>query len=742
MEQQVAEYFARGGEPATARELGKALGYVRTPGKLKTLLDRLTEEGRLARTGERYCSLEQAGLAAGTFWDSGRGYGFLTPDGAASREEDLFLPPRCSGGAWHGDRVLAEREEGLSREGRPTARVVRILARASQTVTGRVQQEGREYWLIPDGGRLPELKLTGGRSGLRPGDKAEARVLSHGGGGKPPLAAFVRSFGRDGTRQAAVEAILARNAVPRAFSRQALEEAGRLPETVSAAARRGRLDLRERRIITIDGPAAKDLDDAVSLERDPEGNWVLGVHIADVSHYVKAGSALDQEALARGTSVYFADQVIPMLPERLSNGICSLNPRVDRLTLSCIMTLDRRGQVLSHQIVQSVIRTAERMSYPDCNRLLAGEEPELAERYREVLPMLRDMEALSRALERRRRLRGALDLESAECQVICGPDGEPVELVRRTPGASEGIIESFMLAANECVARHLAGLGKPGVYRIHERPTSDKLEQFRRMVAPFGYTLATPDSFGLQKVMDQARGRPEEGAVSMLLLRSLMKARYAPENLGHFGLGAEYYCHFTSPIRRYPDLMVHRILTALLEGRLEGARERKLAAAAAEAAGQSSLRETAAETAERDIEKCYRAEYMLRHVGERFTGVVSGVTRFGVFVLVDGGVEGLVPLQLLPEDRYEYDPDRMTLTGAATGKAFTFAMPLEVRCLSADPGTGEVTFGLEGAEAPPGKRADAPEQGREPREKRSRRGKAGRRAVHVPGRAKKGKGKR
>lgn len=670
--------------------------------------------------------MRETNTKEGIYWSSGRNYGFVTPE---NETEDIFLPPHCSGQAWHGDRVSVALDPVQVPGSRPTGRVVAVLARANLTAIGRVERLGKELWLIPDGGKLPSVKLTGGHANLRHGDKAEAKICSYGSRKEPPLGIPLRTFGRDGTRQAAVEAILARHAVPRTFPPEVLQEAGRVPAEVPASALAGRMDLRDRLIITIDGPTAKDLDDAVSLTREEDGRWQLGVHIADVSHYVSEGSPLDQEAWRRGTSVYFADQVVPMLPEALSNGICSLNPQVDRLTLSCLMTLDRQGQVLEHTIAKTVIRTAERMSYPDCNALLKGEDEALAQRYEAILPMLRQMAELARTLKRKRRLRGALELESTECSVLCDGQGNPVEIQRRAPGESEGIIEEFMLIANETVAEHLSRAGKPGVYRVHQEPDEGKIERFRQLAAQFGYTLDTPDGFGMQKVLDGARGRPEEGAVSMLLLRSLMKAQYAPENLGHFGLAAEFYCHFTSPIRRYSDLMIHRILTALLDGTLAGSREQKLRAAAAEAAAQSTQRETEAETAERDIEKCYMAEYMQGHIGERFSGLVSGVTRFGLFVLLSNGVEGLLPVSCLPDDSYEYDEERMELAGFRTGRVYSFAMPVEVVCAAADPGAGEVTLDLAEKAETFGRLRSS----KQPEERgRSRARRAGRRPMHTP----------
>lgn len=657
-------------------------------------------------------------IIEGVYQASGRGFGFVTPDGAEGREEDLFIPPRREGGAWHGDRVRVSvcADDG-GESGRTVGRVTAVLQRNNPTVIGRLSKEGRDYWLQPDNSRLTQsIRLTGSRSGLRAGDKAEVRVVSYGTAQSGPLGLFLRAFGRDGTRQAAVEAILAQNRIPHAFPRDVLLEAGQIPSQVPPHALEGRLDLRDKQIITIDGPTAKDLDDAVSLERDGKGRWVLGVHIADVSHYVAEGSALDREAFDRGTSVYFADRVIPMLPEALSNGICSLNPQVDRLTLSCLMTLDGQGHVVEHTIAKSVIRTAERMTYPDCNALL-GEAPlELSQRYAAILPMLREMEGLASVLRRKRRNRGALDLETGETYILCDEYGFPVDLCRRVPGVSEGIIEEFMLIANETVAEHLVKAAKPGVFRVHEKPAPARLEQLRTTLAPFGYTLPTPDAFGMQKLLQQAEGRPEQGAVSLLVLRSLMKARYASENLGHFGLGAEFYCHFTSPIRRYPDLMVHRVLSALLCGASQG-EERALSAACTAAAQQSTQREEAAETAERDIEKCYQAEYMHGHLGETYPAMVSGVTRFGLFVLLPNGVEGLVPLEALPDDDYCFDEDKLTLTGTRAGRVFSLSAPLTVRCVAADAGAGQVTFYPEGMPDPPAQPASLPKdkpRGRKP----------------------------
>ena len=678
---------------------------------------------------------QPAGTVVGVYQATSRGFGFLVPEDGAGRGDDYFIPPRAEGGAWNGDKVAARPDRADPGEGaRRTARITAVLERGNKTVTGSIRKHNRETWLQPDSDKLPgPIQVVGKSRQARAGDKAAVSMTSFGSAKHPPLGVLKEVFGRDGSREASTAAILYQYEIDPQFPEAVLAEARAQPREVDPSALAGRLDLREKQVITIDGASAKDLDDAVSLERDG-ANWVLGVHIADVSHYVRAGSPLDLEAWERGTSVYYADQVVPMLPRELSNGICSLNPQVDRLALSCVMTMAPSGEVLDHTIAKSVIRTAERMNYADCNALLEGSDPALAERYAHILPMLRDMAGLAAALERRRRARGSLDLDSSESYILCDETGAPVDVRTRRQGVSEALIESFMLAANECVAEHLNRLEKPAVYRVHEKPSLDKAESLRAMLAPLGYDLQQADNFTLQKLLDQVKGKPEAPAVSAMVLRSLMKARYDVENLGHFGLAAKYYCHFTSPIRRYPDLMVHRILTALLDGKLEGA-QKKLSAAAQRAAVQSSQRELAAQAAEREIEKLYMAEFMAGHIGEQFPAAVSGVTRFGLFVMLESGVEGLVPAEALPSDRWQYDEARMTLTGERTGTVYAFGAPLEVVCVSADPGSGQIDFALAGVEAAPDARRTKRER---PLPKEQGRG---RRAMHVP-KGRKGRKKR
>jgi len=500
----------------------------------------------------------------------------------------------------------------------------------------------------------------------------------------------------DGTLESAQAAILFRYSVSPDFPPEVDLAAQAVAQAVSPAEAENRADFRGLCVVTIDSASAKDLDDAVSLTFDDRGRRVLGVHIADVSHYVEKGSPLDLEAFQRGTSVYYVNQVAPMLPTALSNGICSLNPQTDRLTLSCLMSLDDDGEVVEHRIVQGVIRTTDRLNYDEVNQLLDGETPDRGplsgsgDSAAAMRTLVTQLDRLAAQRRRLRRLRGALELSSTECYFTLDSAGNVTDVSRRATGRGESLIEECMLLANEPVARHLCDKGLPGVFRVHEKPSPDKTEALRKQVAPLGFSLKDGGGFQLQKLLDAFHGTPREGAVNMMVLRSLMKAQYEPKNLGHFGLAAEYYCHFTSPIRRYPDLMVHRVLTAALTGQPL----RPLVNAAAPGALQSTEREVAAVNAEREIEKLYMARWISAHLGESFPAAVTGLTRFGVFVGLENGVEGMLPIEALPGGGYALDEDTLTLHGADGGLTLAFGDPLTVTAVAADPSTGRIDFTL------------------------------------------------
>ncbi len=665
-------------------------------GDLDAALDALTGQGELIKTKkDKFAPPALVGLKPGVFWASQRGYGFVsTNDGSP----DLFIPPKATGGAWHQDRVLV-RQGRESKPGKgPEGAVERILSRGTPSLTGSLTITRGHAYMTPRSARFPDRILVDRQTleNARSGDLVSVRLTSYGDEKRLPHGSVEQVFGEDGTRKAACAAVLFSYGIRQEFPPEVLEFSEQLPETVDPKWFDGRLDLRGRCVFTIDGDTAKDLDDAVSLEKDEKGRFVLGVHIADVSHYVKKGLPIDAEALARGTSVYYADKVIPMLPEALSNGICSLHGGVDRLTLSAFMTLDSDGAVVDAEFHNTVIRSTERMTYSACNRLLDGGDAALEARYQNILPTLLMMSELSAKLIKRRMARGALDIETVESYVKCDESGAPIDILARERGASERIIEEFMLCANETVARHLFLSKYPAVYRVHEKPDPDKMAAFKSFAASNGYPVTSGEmtSQALQAILDLSKQKPERRQISSMLLRSLMKARYSEQNLGHFGLAAKFYCHFTSPIRRYPDLIVHRFLKTLIEGKASETLLKKQEAFAARAALSSSDREVAADSAERDIEKLYKAEYMQGHIGEEYPAVISGVMSFGLFVELENTVEGLVEIGSLDDDYYTYHEETMTLSGSGKNNIYSIGRAVTVKCVSASPSTGEINFVL------------------------------------------------
>ncbi|MGI5970401.1 MAG: ribonuclease R [Oscillospiraceae bacterium] len=672
----------------TQRALTEYFGGEFEPGLVLRRLAGLESEGRLIRVKKNAYALPIFnGLVAGTFSDSGRGFGFVTPDGGGA---DYFIPPRRTLDAWDGDRVMIRPEESVLEDGRQAAASVeRIIRRSGEIVTGRIERSKRKAVLIPRNSRLPsdiEVSLSA-LGDARDNDMAAIRITDFGDGHKsPPSGRVIEVLGRADDWRASVEAALYEAGVHESFGKKTMAEAAAVPFELPDIS--ARLDLRDRFIFTIDGEDAKDLDDAVSIEKLP-GGWRLGVHIADVSHYVRDGSALDKEAFYRGTSIYFADRVIPMLPGALSNGICSLNPNVPRLTLSAFISFGPDGEPMDYSLHESVIKSSFRMSYSVCNRLLDGTAGELSPRYTAVTSALTEMKRLADILSSRRASRGAQEFETTEGHILCDETGEPVNVVPRERGASERIIEEFMIAANECVARHMEKRRLPALYRVHEKPSPEKLEVFRKAAALYGLDVGDGiDTSRLRKALKSAEGRPYEPVLSALLLRAQKKARYSVENIGHYGLASDCYCHFTSPIRRYPDLMVHRVLKLSFKGTVP----RSVFIKAAEAAQQSSMREVIAENLERDVEKFYKARIMESKIGREFDAVISGVHRFGIFVMLPDTVEGLVPIESLPGNSFEVDESGITLTGA--GVSYTLGMPLRVRCTAASAVSGLVDFEL------------------------------------------------
>lgn len=683
--------------------------------ELKDALDSLIADGKVMKNKKnRFAVSAHYGCVAGTYLATERAFGFVTPDVAEGepKPDDLFIPPNAGGGAWHGDRVLVKLTERKNGRGRREATVLRVLRRAGNELTGALVQRGNAYFVQPTSKKYPEIMVDRHSLGdARVGDRVAVSVSHYGDEKIMPQGVIQADLGEDGTMEASIAAILHENAVFDFFPDEVLRQADAIPQEVDPAALHGRLDLRDKLIFTIDGDDAKDFDDAVSLDRLDNGHYLLGVHIADVSHYVTPGSPLDQEAYRRGTSVYYPGHVVPMLPFALSHGICSLNPDVDRLTFSALMEVDKDGRRYGAKFAKSVIRSKARMTYNKVNKILAGDEA-LRGEYAFLVETAQEMNELAHALYKRRIERGALELDIPEAQITVDENGQPVAIQYRDRGESEKLIEEFMLQANEAVAEYMCKRGFPTVYRVHENPDPEKLRVFAQFARPFGYRIdpsKPEDTFQFQTVLRGAKNDPKQRILPTLLLRSLARARYADECIGHYGLKAKFYLHFTSPIRRYPDLVAHRMLQKALTGEAFTAADENWCE---DAAAQSTTREQAADNCERDIDNLYIAAYMKQFIGEEFDAEVSGVQAFGVFAALENGCEGLIRIELLAGDYYQYDEQHMALVGRHTGKRFTIGTPIRVKLIAASEVTGQIDFApaegaLPVAEIP----AAAPEDG-------------------------------
>lgn len=676
--------------PMRAEELKKYLpAYSKQ--QIRQALDQLTNEGKILKNKKnRYAHAEHYGCLTGVFQATERGYGFVTPE-TPDENGDVFIPPYATGKAWQGDRVLVhltDSPRGHKREGE----VMRILSLCTDEVTGTVMQRGKTVFVRPASKKYPDLIIPKNRTlDARSGDRVAVKVMFRGDGRLSAQGAITQIFGRNGTMEASIAAILHENGITVPFPDEILRQADACGDTVDPAEAARRMDLREKLIFTIDGDDARDFDDAVSLEPMENGHMLLGVHIADVSHYVTPGSPLDDEAYRRGTSVYYPGHVVPMLPVALSNGICSLNPDVDRLAFSAFLEVDKDGRCHKSQFAKTVIRSKARMTYRKMNEIFDGNEERRAE-YAFLTETADRMHALSQAMRRRRMERGALDLDLPEAEILTDESGEPVEVSFRARGDAEKMIEEFMLAANEAVAAYMTHRNNPTVYRVHESPDPEKLRVFAQFARPFGYRVDASkpnDTAQLQAVLDGAKDDPRQRALPTLLLRSLARARYDAECLGHYGLQAKEYLHFTSPIRRYPDLVAHRMLFKAISGQQYTKSDWVFCE---EAASQSTTREFAADTAERDIDKLYLAAYMEQFIGQDFDGEVSGVTSFGLFVSLKNAVEGLIRVEDLPGDDYEFDDQKMMLIGRRSRVRYTMGTPMRVRLTAASRVTGLIDF--------------------------------------------------
>lgn len=671
---------------------------------LRNVLEELETEGRIYRTKKgRYCGVGTKGLTvAGKLSCNARGgFGFVIPD--SDSEGDIFIPAEKLGNAYDGDRVLVRIDRRESRQGHREGHITGIIERGNNLIVGVITGfKGKTYRVRADRREFFEqIRVSGADlNGAKAGDRVAVRIKEYNSKGRP-VGEVETVLGNAESVESCLNGLLSEYRIQSHFPKAVLEEADSMPDKVSPSEMENREDLRNKLIFTIDGDDSKDFDDAVSLEKTDDGNYLLGVHIADVTHYVKEDTQLCREALKRGTSVYMPHRVIPMLPKRLSNGICSLNPDVDRLTLSVFMEIDKDGNIKNHRITEAVIHSAARMTYANVNKILDG-DTKLREKYSELVEVLEEMDSLSDILSARRRERGAIDFDFPETKVVCGADAEPVDVLIEERGRSHRLIESFMLAANETVAEAAYWAELPFVYRVHDAPSYDKLVSFNEFVKNFGYSLKgkidpeTIHPMDLQRIAEQAKGTAEELMISKVMLQSLMKACYRDTNNGHFGLAARYYCHFTSPIRRFPDLMIHRVLKDFINGRLDESRYNRYISEVRVVSEQSSDREIAAERAERDADDILKTAYMRSYLGESFDAVVSSVTSFGIFAMLENSCEGLIRCENISGDYYEYNESTHILKGRRRGREFRIGDRIRVTVAACNVLMRRIDFVLEG----------------------------------------------
>lgn len=662
--------------------------------ELLEVLEELIRDGKVEQTKRGKYKIAEMPVFTGKFVGNARGFGFVELE---EEKEDIFISEANAGAAVHGDTVqisLLPAKTGKRREGV----VIKVLDHAITEIVGTYQQNRNFGFVIPDNLKFTKdifIPIEHSRGAVN-GHKVVVEITDYGSDEKSPEGKVKEIIGHVNDPGTDVLSVVYAYDLPLEFPEKVLNQAERVGCEVTAADCLGRMDLRDWQMVTIDGEDAKDLDDAISITK--EGNlYHLGVHIADVTNYVQENSALDREALKRGTSVYLVDRVIPMLPHRLSNGICSLNQGADRLALSCLMDVDEKGNVIGHQIAETVIRVDRRMTYTSVKKILSGDETEVEE-YRELVPMFRRMEELSVLLRARRKKRGSIDFDFPESKILLDKQGRPTEIKPYDRNVATKIIEDFMLLANETVAQDFYWQELPFVYRTHENPDPEKIQQLALFINNFGYAIKNnrdeihPKE--IQKLLARIEGAPEEAMISRLTLRSMKRAQYTVECSGHFGLAAKYYCHFTSPIRRYPDLQIHRIIKDALRGRMNQDKISHYQGILPEVASHSSQMERRADEAERETEKMKKAEYMEQHVGEVFSGVISGMTNWGFYVELENTVEGMVHVTNLYDDRYYYREESFDMAGADTGKVYKLGQRVKIRVLGADKKSRLIDFEL------------------------------------------------
>lgn len=680
--------------PMKLKELAMLLNVPRQQrDELKEVMDELVAEGKvgISKRG-KYGKPENFALV-GIFSGNAKGFGFVTIEG---QEQDIYIPADKTGEALHGDKVQIVASAARAGK-RPEGAVVRVLERANETLVGYFQKNKNFGFVIPDNQKIStDIFIPQGKDmGAVNGHKVVVRITDYGGERRNPEGEVTEIIGHVNDPGTDILSIVKAYGIPEEYPEAVMAQVARIPDEVLAADMAGRKDLRSLQTVTIDGEDAKDLDDAVTITRESYG-YKLGVHIADVTNYVTEGSPLDQEALKRGTSVYLADRVIPMLPHKLSNGICSLNAGVDRLALSCIMEIDEQGRVIGHEIAESVIRVDRRMSYTAVNAIITDRDEAVMEEYAEFVEMFDLMKELADILREKRRQRGSIDFDFPESKIILDERGRAVDIKPYDRNAATKIIEDFMLMANETIAEDYFWQDIPFVYRTHDNPDPEKMKRLGVFINNFGYTIRTQNGEvhpkELQKLLKKIEGTEEEALISRLTLRSMKQAKYMPVCTGHFGLAAKYYTHFTSPIRRYPDLQIHRIIKENLHGGLPQKRITHYDKILTGVTLQCSANERRAEEAERETVKLKKCEYMSKHIGEVFEGVISGVTNWGFYVELPNTVEGLVHVNDLHGDYFIFDEERMELRGELKGKIYKLGQKIAVAVAGTDRLTRTIDF--------------------------------------------------
>lgn len=653
--------------------------------ELKKVMDALVADGKVSVTQKGKYVKGTAKQLVGTYQAHARGFGFVTVEGQA---DDIFISEDDANGAFHMDQVevvITKAPEGKRREGK----IVRILSHGTVKLVGYFQKNKNFGFVIPDNDRfVKDIFVPLERSkGAVTGHKVVVELTSYGKDGKKPEGKVVEIIGHVNDPGTDIMSIVKGYDLPVEFPEKVLNQAERVAKDVTSADMAGRMDIRSWRMVTIDGEDAKDLDDAISITKEGE-NYQLGVHIADVTNYVQERSALDREAYERGTSVYLVDRVIPMLPHALSNGICSLNAGEDRLALSCIMTVNPKGEVIDHKIAETVVHIDQRMSYTSVKKILEDRDPEEIEVYKEFVPMFELMAELAKILREKRHRRGSIDFDFPESKIMLNADGIPTEIKPYDRNTATKIIEDFMLLANETVAEEYFWQEIPFVYRTHDVPDEEKIQKLCTFINNFGHSMHVANKEvrpkEIQKLLAKVDGTPEGDFISRLALRSMKQAKYTPENTGHFGLAAQYYCHFTSPIRRYPDLQIHRIIKETLRGRMNENRMEHYESILPEVTKHASQMERRAEEAERETIRLKKAEYMEQHIGEVFAGVISSITKWGMYVELENTVEGLIHVTNMHGDHYDYYEDRFEMIGEHTRRSYKLGQKVYVRVLDTD----------------------------------------------------------